>query len=129
MNPRNKPRNVCSPIFVALLVSCKITCNHNINILYCRAILQYSIFYRKDFIANQEKTRQVIYRNIYWNISLLGAAIIALTFKPERRRERREYCTVDFTGKPWKYVLIPHNGVMLNMSFDVLAKQNEYKCS
>ncbi len=41
------------------------------------------------------------------------------------------YCkhATDFTscngGKPWKYLLIPHNAVMTNMSFATLAKQFE----
>lgn len=41
------------------------------------------------------------------------------------------YCkhATDFTssngGKPWKYLLIPHNAVMTNMSFATLAKQCE----
>lgn len=44
-----------------------------------------------------------------------------------------EYCKVatDFTisngGKPWKYVLIPHNAVMVNMSFEHLTKSFEHK--
>jgi len=29
------------------------------------------------------------------------------------------------TGKPWKYVLIPHNAVQANMSFDTLARRYE----
>jgi hypothetical protein len=26
------------------------------------------------------------------------------------------------SGKPWKYLLIPHNSVLLSMSFDALMK-------
>ncbi len=37
-----------------------------------------------------------------------------------------EYTTVN-GGKPWKYVLIPHNEVMVNMSVNNLMKQFEYK--
>ena len=43
------------------------------------------------------------------------------------------YCknTTDFTtrngGKPWKYVLIPHNAVMVNMSLETLIRQFEVK--
>ncbi|MBI5299850.1 MAG: hypothetical protein HY877_06115 [Deltaproteobacteria bacterium] len=29
-------------------------------------------------------------------------------------------------GKPWKYVLIPHGKVQLNMSFEHLMEQCEY---
>lgn len=42
-----------------------------------------------------------------------------------------EYCTnaTKFTtangGKPWKYLLIPHDSVMRNMSFDGLAVKFE----
>ena len=35
-----------------------------------------------------------------------------------------EYTLVN-NGKPWKYILIPHNAVQLNMSFETLAKQYE----
>jgi type III restriction enzyme len=46
----------------------------------------------------------------------------------EKARAALEYCKYasDFTaqnsGKPWKYVLIPHTSVMLNMEFERLAK-------
>jgi len=30
-------------------------------------------------------------------------------------------------GKPWKYILIPHNAVMVNMSFETLTRQFEVK--
>ena len=42
------------------------------------------------------------------------------------------YCkhASDFTtknkGKPWKYVIIPHNAVLANMSFRTLATKYEY---
>ena len=45
------------------------------------------------------------------------------------------YCNqaTEFTtqngGKAWKYILIPHNAVMVNMSVDMLMKQYEYKSS
>lgn len=40
-----------------------------------------------------------------------------------------EYCrnasefTARYGGKTWKYILIPHNAIMVNMSFDTLARQ------
>jgi type III restriction enzyme len=50
-------------------------------------------------------------------------------------REKTEaailYCknATEFTaqhgGKPWKYVLIPHNAVMVNMSFETLVRKFE----
>ncbi|HHT9146110.1 MAG TPA: DEAD/DEAH box helicase [Candidatus Wunengus sp. YC61] len=49
----------------------------------------------------------------------------------EKAQAALEYCkhATDFTipngGKPWKYVLIPHNAVMVNMSFETLARSYE----
>lgn len=37
-----------------------------------------------------------------------------------------EFTTAN-SGKPWKYVLLPHDSVKLNMSLDYLVKQYEYK--
>ena len=43
------------------------------------------------------------------------------------------YCTNASTfttsngGKPWKYLLIPHDAVMHNMSFDGLASRHEVR--
>ncbi|MEK6681470.1 MAG: DEAD/DEAH box helicase family protein [Nitrospirota bacterium] len=51
----------------------------------------------------------------------------------EKTQAALEYCknATDFTaqnsGKPWKYVLIPHNAVQANMSFDYLTKAYEVK--
>ena len=51
----------------------------------------------------------------------------------EKAQAALEYCkyATDFTihngGKLWKYVLIPHNAVMVNMSFDTLVKIYEYQ--
>lgn len=42
-----------------------------------------------------------------------------------------EYCkhatefTVKNGGKPWKYILIPHNAVQANMSFEYLVRNFE----
>jgi type III restriction enzyme len=47
----------------------------------------------------------------------------------EKTKAALLYCknATDFTtkngGKPWKYVLIPHNAVMTNMSFETLARK------
>jgi len=47
----------------------------------------------------------------------------------EKARAALEYCkyATDFNlengGKPWKYILIPHNAVMHNMSFDMLVRR------
>ena len=51
----------------------------------------------------------------------------------EKTQAALEYCksATDFTtqnsGKPWKYVLIPHNAVLANMSFEYLVKAYEKK--
>ena len=51
----------------------------------------------------------------------------------EKAQAALEYCKYasDFTmpnrGKPWKYVLIPHNAVMVNMSFSTLVMNYEYQ--
>jgi len=50
----------------------------------------------------------------------------------EKARAAVQYCThaTEFTtrngGKPWKYVLIPHNAVKINMSVDRLVRAYEY---
>ena len=49
----------------------------------------------------------------------------------EKAQASLEYCkyATDFTipngGKPWKYVLILHNAVMVNMSFETLVRSYE----
>ena len=51
----------------------------------------------------------------------------------DKARSALEYCrnATEYTsqndGKPWKYVLIPHNAVQLNMSFDYLVREYEQK--
>ena len=51
----------------------------------------------------------------------------------EKKCAAIEYCkaatkfTVQNGGKPWKYLLIPHGQVMVNMSFETLAKNFEVK--
>jgi type III restriction enzyme len=50
----------------------------------------------------------------------------------EKARAAVQYCShaTEFTirngGKPWKYILIPHNAVKINMSVDNLVKAYEY---
>lgn len=51
----------------------------------------------------------------------------------DKARAALEYCkyaseyTAENEGKPWKYVLIPHNAVQTNMSFKYLVEQFELK--
>ena len=51
----------------------------------------------------------------------------------EKSQAALTYCmhATEFTaqndGKPWKYILIPHDVVKLNMGFDTLAKHYEYR--
>jgi len=59
--------------------------------------------------------------------------------KPQTVREKPQaalqYCkhATEFTtkngGKLWKYILIPHNSVMVNMSFETLVRSYEYQNS
>ena len=50
----------------------------------------------------------------------------------EKARAAVQYCThaTEFTtrngGKPWKYILIPHIAVKINMSVDRLVRAYEY---
>jgi len=49
----------------------------------------------------------------------------------EKTQAALEYCkyatgfTTQNSGKPWKYILIPHNAVQANMSFEYLVKNFE----
>ena len=51
----------------------------------------------------------------------------------EKAQAALQYCnyatefTIQNGGKPWKYILIPHNAVMVNMSFDTLVRNYEYQ--
>jgi len=89
---------------------------------------------------------------IYWNhnssqyqpdfVVETGTAIFLVEIKKETDigdKEVKEkagaavqYClhasgyTAENGGKPWKYLLIPHNAVMYNMSFDILSKHYIY---
>jgi type III restriction enzyme len=90
--------------------------------------------------------------HIYWNhnsrryhpdfVVETGRAIYLVETKKERdvdssdvqekARAAVQYCAhaTEFTtrngGKPWKYILIPHNAVKINMSVDNLVKAYEY---
>ncbi len=84
-----------------------------------------SIRYCPDFVVEQKDTINLVETKKIGDIETADVQ--------EKAQAALQYCqhATEFTtqngGKPWKYVLIPHNAVMLNMSFDVLAKQNEYK--
>ena len=62
-------------------------------------------------------------RNVYKNTNKIANAIKAAVCC--------QYCkyATDFTtqndGKSWKYILIPHNAVQMNMSFEHLVKSFE----
>lgn len=51
----------------------------------------------------------------------------------EKAKGAIHYCsnvskfTLENGKKPWKYVLIPHEAVKVNMGFNALAKQYEYE--
>ncbi|MFZ5517473.1 MAG: hypothetical protein ACOY90_12580 [Candidatus Zhuqueibacterota bacterium] len=91
--------------------------------------------------------------NIYYNhnsqrycpdfVAETNDSLYLIETKKEKDIESREvqekslaavlYCThaTNFTqkhhGKPWKYVLLPHDAVQINMSFNTLVQQFEYQ--
>ncbi|HHT9111395.1 MAG TPA: DEAD/DEAH box helicase [Candidatus Brocadiaceae bacterium] len=81
--------------------------------------------YTPDFVV---ETRDALYL-----IETKKEMDIESTDVQEKALAALEYCkyATDFTipngGKPWKYVLIPHNAVMVNMSFETLIRSNEYQ--
>lgn len=81
--------------------------------------------YNPDFIAETENT-------IYM-IETKKESDISTTEVQEKSLSALQYCNfaTEFTtvnkGKPWKYVLIPHNAVLLNMSFENLVKAYHFK--
>lgn len=81
--------------------------------------------YTPDFVAET-------FDGIYM-IETKKQADVASSEVKEKANAALQYCkhATEFTsnhrGKPWKYILIPHDVVMLNMSFSHLMQQNEYK--
>ena len=81
--------------------------------------------YHPDFVAETEDT-------IYM-IETKKEADIETSDVQEKTAAALLYCNnaSEFTtqngGKPWKYILIPHNAVMFNMSFETLAQQFEVR--
>ncbi|HEX3045002.1 MAG TPA: DEAD/DEAH box helicase family protein [Bacillota bacterium] len=81
--------------------------------------------YEPDFVA---ETQEAIYL-----IEIKKAADIEEREVQEKARAALQYCryATDFNVqhgcKPWKYVLIPHNAVLVNMGFEVLVRQYEQK--
>jgi len=77
--------------------------------------------YHPDFVA---ETRDAIYM-----IETKKEGDIETADVQEKTQAALLYCknATDFTtrngGKPWKYVLIPHNAVMTNMSFETLVRK------
>ncbi len=77
--------------------------------------------YHPDFVA---ETRDTIYM-----IETKKEGDIETADVQEKTQAALLYCknATDFTtrngGKPWKYVLIPHNAVMTNMSFETLTRK------
>ncbi|MGC9975431.1 MAG: DEAD/DEAH box helicase family protein [Syntrophales bacterium] len=81
--------------------------------------------YHPDFVAETENT-------IYM-IETKKEADIETSDVQEKTAAALLYCNnaSEFTtqngGKPWKYILIPHNAVMFNMSFETLAREFEVR--
>jgi type III restriction enzyme len=79
--------------------------------------------YHPDFVA---ETKGTIYM-----IETKKEADIETSDVQEKTAAALLYCknASEFTtqngGKPWKYILIPHNAVMFNMSFAMLAREFE----
>jgi len=81
--------------------------------------------YRPDFISETDS-------NIYM-IEIKKEGDIDDSEVIEKARAAKEYCkyaseyALENNGKEWKYLLIPHNAVNLNMSFEHLVSNYEYK--
>jgi len=81
--------------------------------------------YHPDFVA---EAKDAIYM-----IETKKEADIETSDVQEKTAAALLYCrnASEFTtqngGKPWKYILIPHNAVMVNMSFETLARQFEVR--
>jgi type III restriction enzyme len=81
--------------------------------------------YHPDFVA---ETADTIYM-----VETKKEGDIESTEVQDKSRAALEFCkhATDYTsknrGKPWKYVLIPHGAVQLNMSFGFLMNQYEVK--
>jgi type III restriction enzyme len=79
--------------------------------------------YHPDFVA---ETADTIYM-----VETKKEGDIESTEVQDKSRAAMEFCkhATDYTtknhGKPWKYVLIPHGAVQVNMSFSFLVKQYE----
>jgi type III restriction enzyme len=81
--------------------------------------------YEPDFVV---ETGNTIYL-----IETKKAVDIPTTEVQEKAKAALEYCknATDYTtkngGKPWKYILLPHDSVRLNMGFAHLVGKYEYK--
>lgn len=81
--------------------------------------------YEPDFVVETN--------NIIYLIETKKAGDISSEDVQQKSAAALEYCknateyTTKNNGKPWKYILLPHDSVRLNMSFDYLIKQYEYK--
>ena len=81
--------------------------------------------YHPDFVA---ETPDAIYM-----IETKKEGDIETTDVQEKAHAASQYCNhaSDFNsqngGKLWKYILIPHNAVLVNMSFDTLVRKYEVK--
>jgi type III restriction enzyme len=81
--------------------------------------------YHPDFVAESKDT-------IYL-IETKREATIDTVEVEEKAQAALEYCrnatefTTQHEGKPWKYILIPANAVMTNMSFDTIVRCYEYR--
>ncbi len=75
--------------------------------------------YQPDFVAETETTIYMLEpkaKNEMEDPSVLAKKEVA-----EKWCERASTYSSEHGGKPWKYVLIPHDGIMDNMSLEGLA--------
>jgi len=81
--------------------------------------------YHPDFVAET--------RNAIFMVETKKEGAIEDQDVQKKTQAALEYCkyatsfTTQNSGKPWKYILIPHNAVQANMSFDYLVKTFECK--
>ena len=81
--------------------------------------------YQPDFIV---ETRDVIFM-----VEIKKETDINDIEVKEKADAAVKYCkhasdyTAENGGKPWRYLLIPHNAVMFNMSFETLSMNQQYQ--
>jgi len=81
--------------------------------------------YHPDFVVETKDTIYLIETKKEIDVQTVAVQEKALAAY-QYCKNATEYTSKN-SGKPWKYILIPHNVVLLNMSFETLAKSYEFK--